>query len=221
MDTLTELKNAFADLEEEKALALVRAALNAGTAGMDVLKACQDGMAEVGARFEEGDYFVSELVISGELFKEAGALLRPHLQNSGGPGAGKIVIGTVRGDIHDLGKNIVVLMLQSADFDVLDLGVNVPPERFVEALKETGATVLGLSGLLTFAFDAMRVTVEAVAAAGLRESVKIMIGGGPVDAGVCRAVGADDWGANAAVAVRLARQWLPKSEALNGAPPVA
>jgi methanogenic corrinoid protein MtbC1 len=209
METLTELANALADLEGDKAFALVRAALDAGVPGIDVLKACQDGMALVGSRFEEGDYFVSELVISGEIFKEAGAILRPHLLNSAGPSSGKIVIGTVRGDIHDLGKNIVVLMLQSADFDVLDLGVNVPPERFVQALLETGATVLGLSGLLTFAFEAMRSTVDAVTAAGLRDRVKIMVGGGPVDAAVCRAVGADDWGANAAIAVRLARQWLP------------
>jgi 5-methyltetrahydrofolate--homocysteine methyltransferase len=113
----------------------------------------------------------------------------------------------VKGDIHDIGKDIVVNMLKSAGFEVIDLGVDVPAARFVEALKKSGATVLGLSGLLTLAFDSMKETVKAVAAAGMRDKVRIMVGGGPVDGNVCKAVGADDWGANAQQAVRLAKQW--------------
>ena len=117
------------------------------------------------------------------------------------------MVGTVKGDIHDIGKDIVVNMLKSAGFEVIDLGVDVPAARFVDALKESGATVLGLSGLLTLAFDSMKETIKAVAAAGMRDKVRIMVGGGPVDGNVCKAVGADDWGANAQQAVRLAKQW--------------
>ena len=208
MDGLPELIRALANLDEETALRIIRQSLDAGVAGSDILKACQDGMAEVGSRFEQGEYFVSELVVSGEIFKQASALLESSLGGDGSASAGKIVFGTVKGDIHDLGKNIVVLMLRSAAFEVIDLGVDVPPQRFVEALKDTGATVVGMSGLLTFAYESMRATVSAITEAGLRQSVKIMIGGGPVDARVCEVVGADDWGANANVAVKLAQQWL-------------
>lgn len=207
MQNLTEITNALADLDEDKVLALVRAAVEANTNAGDVLKACQAGMTEVGARFEKQDYFVSDLIMSGEIFKEVGAIIEPHLKSGGPASVGKVVFGTVRGDIHDIGKDIVVNMLRSASFDVMDLGVDVPPERFVEALKQSGAAVVGMSGLLTLAFDSMRETVNAIEAAGLRDKVKIMVGGGPVDANVCDAVGADDWGADAQVAVRLARQW--------------
>jgi methylmalonyl-CoA mutase cobalamin-binding domain/chain len=208
MDSLAGIRSALAQLEEDGAIERIRAALESGIAPSDVLKACQDGMGDVGARFEEGEYFVTDLVFAGEIFNRAGAVLAPLLTAGHASGAGKIVIGTVRGDIHDLGKSIVVLMLRSAGFEVVDLGVDVPPKRFVEALLETGATVLGLSCLLTFAFGAMRETVAAVAEAGLRERVRIMVGGGPVDANFCAAVGADDWGDNANVAVRLAQRWL-------------
>lgn len=211
---LAALSQAIADLDDASALALVRDSLAAGVPALDLLKACQDGMAEVGARFEQGDYFVAELVISGEIFRQAGALLQPALTSGAGVhSVGKVVLGSVKGDIHDLGKNMVALMLRAAAFEVIDLGVDVPPARFVESLRESGATVLGLSCLLTYAFASMRETVAAVAEAGLRERVKIMIGGGPVDARVCEMVGADGWGGNANVAVRLARQWLTPAEA--------
>ena len=164
-------------------------------------------MSEVGARFERQDYFVSDLIMSGEIFKQVGALLEPHLGSGGGSRLGKIVIGTVKGDIHDIGKDIVVNMLKAAGFEVIDLGVDVPPSRFVDALKESGATVLGLSGLLTLAFDSMKETIREVAAAGMRDKVRIMVGGGPVDGNVCKAVGADEWGRNAQQAVRLAKLW--------------
>ena len=164
-------------------------------------------MSQVGGRFECQDYFVSDLIMSGEIFKQVGAILEPHLKLGGTAILGKVVVGTVKGDIHDIGKDIVVNMLKSAGFEVIDLGVDVPAARFVDALKESGATVLGLSGLLTLAFDSMKETIKAIAAAGMRDKVRIMVGGGPVDGNVCKAVGADDWGANAQQAVRLAKQW--------------
>ncbi len=205
---MKSISDALADLDEEKVLELVRDELAAGTIPGAILTACQEGMTEVGARFERGDYFVSDLMMSGEIFKEVTGLLEPGLGANEMGGAGKVVIGTVEGDIHDLGKDIVVTMLRSANFDVTDLGVDVPSERFVAAMEETGATVLGLSGLLTVAFDSMKETVDALQEAGLREHVKVMIGGGPTNADVCRSVGADDWGADAQAAIRLSKKWL-------------
>ena len=203
-----KIAEALADLEEEVVLALVREGLAAGVEPLQLLEECQAGMVLVGERFEREEYFVSDLMMSGEIFKQAGELLGPSLRAGGGSAAGRVVVGTAQGDIHDIGKDIVVNMLRSANLDVTDLGVDVPPARFVEALSETGAPVLGISGLLTLAFDSMRETVEAVEAAGLRERVRVMIGGGPVDANVCRVVGADGWGADAQAAVRMAKAWL-------------
>jgi methanogenic corrinoid protein MtbC1 len=201
MSTIAEITKALADLEEDLTLDLVRKALQDNVAGGDILKACQEGMNEVGSRFEKQEYFVSDLIMSGEIFKQVGVVLEPHLK------AGKVVFGTVKGDIHDIGKDIVINMLKSAGFEVIDVGVDAPATAFIEALKSSGAKVLGLSGLLTLAFDSMRETIEALKTAGLRDQVKVMVGGGPVDANVCKSVGADDWGADAQSAVRLAKQW--------------
>jgi methanogenic corrinoid protein MtbC1 len=206
-----EIQNALAELNEDLALQLVKDALAAKVPAFDILKACQDGMTDVGKRFECQDYFVSDLMMSGEIFKQIGALLEPELKAGGSRTVGKVVFGTVKGDIHDIGKDIVVNMLKSSNFEVIDLGVDVPTEKFVSAIKESGATVLGMSGLLTLAFDSMKSTVEALQVAGLREQVKVMIGGGPVDGSVCKFVGADDWGADAQHAVRLAKSWLTPS----------
>ncbi len=194
MSKLVEITNALAELDEDRALQLVKEALEGDVAAGEILQACQEGMNQVGSRFECQDYFVSDLIMSGEIFKQIGAILEPHLKLGAAAYVGKVVVGTVKGDIHDIGKDIVVNMLKSAGFEVLDLGVDVPAARFVDTLKESGATVLGLSGLLTLAFDSMKETVKAVAAAGMRDKVKIMVGGGPVDGNVCKAVGADAWG---------------------------
>ena len=205
---LEQLIKALADLEEEQVLEIVRKELAAGTNALSVLQACQQGMTEVGDRFEKNEYFVSDLMMSGEIFKQVGKILEPELKSTTQASAGAVVFGTVQGDIHDIGKDIVVNMLKSANLDVTDLGVDVPPARFVDALKETNATVLGMSGLLTLAFDSMKETIGLIEDAGLRDRVRIMIGGGPVDGGVCEVVGADDWGADAQAAVKLAKTWL-------------
>jgi 5-methyltetrahydrofolate--homocysteine methyltransferase len=208
MNGLEEITTALADLNEDGTLALVRKAVKDKAPPESILQACQQGMEEIGRRFEACDYFVSDLIMSGEIFKQIAAILDPLLAAGSKGQLGKVVIGTVHGDIHDIGKDIVVNMLKSSGFEVIDLGVDVPATSFVAALKESGATVLGMSGLLTLAFDSMKATVNAIAAAGLREKVKIMVGGGPVDGNVCKAVGADDWGNDAQKAVRLAKQWL-------------
>lgn len=205
---LEKITEALANLEEDEALKLVKAALEKGTEPLAIFKACQEGMIRVGTRFEQGEYFVSDLMMSGEIFKQAAELLGPILEAEGAAAAGKVVIGTAKGDIHDIGKDIVVNMLKSANLQVIDLGVDVPQERFVEALKESGAPVLGMSGLLTLSFDSMKATIQAVEVAGLRDKVKIMVGGGPVDGNVCRIVGADGWGGDAQAAVRLCKNWM-------------
>jgi methanogenic corrinoid protein MtbC1 len=208
MPSLDEIKNALADLNEDLALQLVKDALAAKVPAFDVLTACQNGMTEVGRRFECQEYFVSDLMMSGEIFKQISSILEPELKAGGALTVGKVVFGTVKGDIHDIGKDIVVNMLKSANIEVIDLGVDVPPEKFISAVKDSGAKVMGMSGLLTLAFDSMKQTVVALEAAGLRQSVKVMIGGGPVDGNVCRMVGADEWGTDAQAAVRLAKSWM-------------
>lgn len=205
---LDQLVKALAELEEDEVLEIVRKALAEGVEPLSILQACQQGMQEVGNLFEQDEYFVSDLMMSGEIFRQVGEILEPGLKSATQVSGGMVIMGTVQGDIHDIGKDIVINMLKSANLDVTDLGVDVPPSQFVDALKETGASVLGMSGLLTLAFDSMKETVEAIEAAGLRDKVRIMIGGGPVDGVVCEVVGADDWGKDAQAAVRLAKSWL-------------
>ncbi len=203
-----KLALALADLEEETALRLVDEKLSAGENPNAIMDACRAGMVDVGKRYEAGEYFISDLMMAGEILKEVTAKITPFLKGDASAPKGKVVVGTVKGDIHDIGKDIVVAMLKSNNFDVTDLGVDVPADRFVEALQKTGASVLGLSGLLTIAFDGMRETVQAVEAAGLRDKVKVMIGGGPVSDKVREYTGADAWGPDAQAAVSLANGWV-------------
>ncbi len=205
MEKLVQL---LADLEEEAALAQIREKLDAGQDPLAILEECREGMTLVGKRYEDGEYFVSDLMMAGEIFKQGTDILSTHLVSGAGEARGKIVIGTVKGDIHDIGKDLVVALLKAANYEVHDLGVDVAPEVFVAKVQETGAKVVGLSGLLTIAFDAMRDTVVALADAGLRPGVKVMIGGGPVTAGVCEFAGADGWANDARSAVTMADRWI-------------
>jgi len=201
-----ELATAMADLDEMKVQELVQAGLAQGVNPTQLLDDCREGIGLAGKRFEAGEYFLSDLIMAGEVFKTAAATLVAQPGGAGGPAKGKVVIGTVKGDIHDIGKDIVVTMLRGAGYDVIDLGVDVPPEKFVQAARETGAPVVGMSGLLTISFDPMKETVAALKAAGL--PVKVMIGGGPLTEDVREYVGADALGANAQSAVALADGWI-------------
>jgi 5-methyltetrahydrofolate--homocysteine methyltransferase len=167
-------------------------------------------MKIVGERFGNGEYFIPDLIYSGEILKEIARLVEPHIKQKDAQGQklGKVIIGTVAGDIHDIGKDLVVLMLDISGFEVYDLGVDVPVQSFVDKIRSTGAGVVGLSGFLTLAFDAMKETVDAIRAAGLRDNIKIMIGGGQIDDEVKRYTGADAFGKDAMEAVALARNWL-------------
>lgn len=187
------------------AVAAVRVSLASGTAALEIVNAeMVPAMDEVGRRFECEEYFVPQLLLSARAMKGALGLLRPLLAASGSRGAGRVAIGTVKGDLHDIGKNIVSAMLEGAGFEILDLGVDVPPERFVEAVRD-GAGLVCLSALLITTMPAMKATVEALEAAGLRRQAAVMVGGAPVTSGFAEAVGADAYGANATEAVSLAR----------------
>jgi 5-methyltetrahydrofolate--homocysteine methyltransferase len=204
-----ELAMAMADLDESKVQELIEAGLAAGSDPSRLLEACREGMTLIGKRFESGEYFLSDLIMAGEIFKTAAASLTGQGGTSG-PSKGTVVMGTVQGDIHDIGKDIVVTMLRGAGYEVEDLGVDVPPARFVEAVQASGAGVVGLSGLLTISFDPMKQTVAALRAAGL--PAKVMIGGGPVSETVREYVGADALGMDAQAAVALAGKWLAAKE---------
>ena len=201
-----QLKQALSDLEEETALKLVRERLDGGEDPLAIIADCREGMADVGKRYEAQEYYVSDLIMAGEVFKQAMAMIGEKFQTDSGPKRGSVVLGTVKGDIHDIGKDIVVSLLQAGNYNVIDLGVDTPPEKFVEAVKESGAPVVGLSGLLTISFDAMKETVDALKSAGL--PVKVMIGGGPVTEQVRAYVGADALGADAQAAVALCDKWI-------------
>ena len=203
-----QLKQSLSDLDEGTVLRLVQQRLDAGDDPLSILAACREGMAQVGKRYESGEYFVSDLIMAGEIFKEARALVGARFKTDGGPKRGKVVIGTVQGDIHDIGKDIVVSLLSAGNYDVMDLGVDVPPVRFVEAARQSGATVVGLSGLLTISYDAMKATVAALEAASLRPRVRVMIGGGTVTEQVRTLVGADAMGKDAQAAVTLCDKWI-------------
>lgn len=201
----------LADLDEEGVLNSVRQALAEGADPLTVLEACRAGMLLVGKRYETNEYFVSDLMLAGEIFKQVAELLQPVLKADAGPSKGHVVIGTVQGDIHDIGKDLVVSMIKANGYTVHDLGVDVPPEKFVAAVQATGATVLGLSALLTVGYDAIKATVAAISAAGLRAQVRIMIGGGPINDEVQTYTGADAWGRDAQAAVALCEQWLKEA----------
>ncbi len=202
-----QLIDAITEMREDDALTITQDMLSGGASPLDVLEACRKAMEVIGERFEAGDCFVPELILAGEMLKEITAQVKPMMaEDAAVEKLGKIVLGTVEGDIHDIAKDIVAFMLDINGFEVTDLGVDVPPARFVEAVEETGAGIVGLSGFLTLAFDPMKATVEALQAAGL--DVKVMIGGGQIDEQVRAFTGADAFGRDAMAAVNLAKQWV-------------
>jgi methanogenic corrinoid protein MtbC1 len=204
-----KLVNAIADMKEEEALKLVEEMVEGGSEPMAILNAARQAMDVVGQRYEEGTYFLPELVLAGEMLSQITDVVKPELAKSPKiERRGKVLIGTVAGDIHDIGKNIVTFMLDVNGFDVLDLGVDVSPQKFVEAIGDFQPRVVGLSGFLTLAFDAMKETVEAIKTAGPRDGVKIMIGGGQINEQICQYTGADAWGRDAMAAVSLAKNWI-------------
>ena len=205
---MSELASALADLDEDRVKTLVREKVDAGVDPMSIVDECRKGMDIVGERYKKREYFLSELIISGEIFKEAMAVVEPMLKaGKQAEPISRMVLGTAKGDIHNIGKDIVATLLKAAGFEIYDLGIDVAPGKFVEKLTETGAPILGMSGLLTPSFGAMKETVEAVEAAGLRDKVKIIIGGGIVTEQVQKYVGADAFTDDAAEGVEICRRF--------------
>ena len=210
-----QLIKAISELQEDEAIRLVKAALDKGETPASILADCQEAMKIVGDCYEKQEYWLPELIMSGHVLEQISDIVKPKLRSgttspSSGKRAGKIILGSVHGDMHDIGKKIVSFMLDVNGFEVHDLGVDVPEEKFVEAVKELKPQVIALSGLLTSVYDSMKSTVDALKKAGLRNKVKIMIGGGQIDERVKEYAGADAYGKDAMAAVLLAKQWMPE-----------
>jgi methanogenic corrinoid protein MtbC1 len=207
----TKLKQIVGELDEDSVNKMLDQFLATNPSSDDarkVVEACQQGMEIVGTNFENGEYFVGDLIFAGELLTSSIEKLKPLL-GSGETGArGVIVLGTVEGDIHDIGKNIFKGMAEAAGFKVVDIGIDQGPAAFVKAVQENKSKIIGLSGVLTLSIDSMKRTVEALKDAGLREAVKIMVGGNAVNPEACAYIGADSWSKNAAEAVKICGSWV-------------
>lgn len=203
-----ELIDAITEMREEDALKITTQMLDEGKNPLEVLEACRHAMEVIGGRFEAGDCFIPELMLAGEMLTQISAMIKPRLEAEAmAEKRGKVVLGTVEGDIHDIAKDIVAFMLDINGFEVTDLGVDVPPAKFVETVKQTGAKIVGLSGFLTLAYDPMKATVAALKDAGFND-IKVMIGGGQIDDQIRQYTGADAYGRDAMAAVALAKQWV-------------
>lgn len=213
MADLQKLYDAVLNGDQKTAVAVTQEALAEGIAPLELItKYMIPAMDEVGRRFECEEYFVPELLLSARAMKGALELLRPLLVASGAQPAGRVVIGTVKGDLHDIGKNLVASMLEGGGFEVIDLGADVAPEKFIQAVQEKNAQIVALSALLTVTMPSMRKTIDALREAGVRDKVKVMVGGAPVTPQFAREIGADGYGENATAAVALARQFVQAAQ---------
>ena len=207
--SLENIYDAVLNGDAKKAAAETEAALKAGIKAEDILhKACIPAMTEVGRLFEEGEKFVPEMLISARAMQAAMNILRPELVKADVKTLGKVVIGTVQGDLHDIGKNLVKMMLEGAGFEVIDLGVDVSAQKFVDTAREQNADIIGLSALLTTTMPGMKTTIEALKEAGLHGKIKVMIGGAPITQDYADEIGADGYAPDASSAVRKAKQLL-------------
>jgi methylmalonyl-CoA mutase cobalamin-binding domain/chain len=195
-------------MDEIAAVRLVDEMLSAGIDPVEILEMCRSGMFAVGERFEKGEMYLSELFMASEIFNQIMERIRPRLDRVHGGAKGKIVIGTVEGDVHDIGKNIFVSLLEAEGFEVKDLGVDVPPQRFIEAIKEHEPDIVGMSSLLSTSLHAMKRTVDAITEAGLRGNVKIIVGGGRIDAQAADYIEPDAYTDNASQGVKQCRELL-------------
>jgi len=206
------LKQALGDLEEDKVEALLDELIAAGPSAEEtqqVVEACQQGMEIVGDNFETGTYFVGDLMYAAQILTSSLDKLKPLMGADAGQATkGVIVIGTVAGDIHDIGKNIFIALSEAAGFTVIDIGIDQPASAFIDAIKANGPQIVGLSGVLTLSIASMKDIIDTIKEAGLRDSVKVMIGGNAVNAEVCEHVGADYWSNNAAAAVKKGLEYV-------------
>lgn len=207
-ELLDAIAHSVAELEVERVPQLCQEALEKGVPPLKVVDAMAEGMEEVGKRFEAQEYFLTELLVAGQAMKRGMAVVEPHLKGGSAPRLGRVVIGTVEGDLHDIGKNLVETLLQAAGFEVIDLGVDVGPDQFVEAVKQHRPDILAMSALLTVCMPAMGRVVEALVKAGLRDQVKVIIGGAPITPEFAREIGADAMGRDAVEGVAICKSWI-------------
>lgn len=209
-----DLVEAMINMKEEEALKITRGMLESNEDPLKILELCRDAMTIVGERFEKKEYYLTELIFAGEIFKEIMELTLPKLKKEIKP-VGTIVLGTVQGDVHDIGKNIFKAFAEASGFEVIDLNIDVPPERFVEAVRTHNPDIVGMSSLITAAIESMKKTVNALKDAGLRDRAKVIIGGGRMDELVKQYTGADVWADNAVEGVRLCKKLIGIKEAKN------
>jgi 5-methyltetrahydrofolate--homocysteine methyltransferase len=208
-DNLTAIYQSVLEGQSKDTVEKIKDALEEGIDAETILnKGMVSAMSEVGKLFEEGEYFVPEMLISARAMQEGLAVLKPALSKADVQSSGKIVIGTVTGDLHDIGKNLVGMMLEGAAFEVIDLGTDVPPQKFVDAIKATNAQVVAISALLTTTMNNMKMVIEAINAAGLRNQVKIIVGGAPLSPQFAESIGADGYSADASKAVTLVKKLI-------------
>ncbi|MEM2424745.1 MAG: cobalamin-dependent protein [Candidatus Bathyarchaeia archaeon] len=207
MSLLDEIVKAFVNLDEEKTVNLIKEALEKYSVD-EIFNACRRATDIIGEKYERGEYFLSELVYAGSIFNRILELLLPKLEKVRVKTLGTIVLGTVEGDVHDIGKNIFKAFAEAAGFKVIDIGVDVPPKKFVDAVKEHKPDIVGLSGLLTLAIDSMKRTIDALKEEGLKDKVKVIIGGGRVDEYAKNYTGADAWADSATKGVKLCKELL-------------
>ena len=211
MAELKKLYDAILNGDNKAAVAITKEALAENADPLEMVTGYMvPAMDEVGKRFECEEYFVPELLLAARAMKGALALIRPLLAERGAEPLGRVAIGTVKGDLHDIGKNLIASMLEGGGFEIIDLGADVTPERFVQAVKEKNANLVCLSALLTVTMPSMKTTIEALRAAGVRDRVKVLIGGAPVTQQYADEIGADGYGSSASSAVPLARRALGK-----------
>jgi len=203
-----KLAQAMGELDEDTVKELLEEVMaDGGADAPKAMEACQKGMDIVGKLFEEGEYFVGDLIYAGELMTDAVGILKDALvSGDGGEVKTKMVLCTVKDDLHDIGKNIVRSMLEAGGFDVIDLGIDVPAAKVVETVKAEGIKIVALSGVLTLAIDSMKATIDAIKAAGL-DDVKVIIGGAPVSADICAMIGADEWAYSPQKTVQTCKAW--------------
>ncbi len=201
-----DLINAITELDEEEALALVREKVKNGVTPLKIVEQCRLGVEQVGKRYSDEVYYLSDLIMSEEIFRGVMEILEPYFSDTGLKNGVKVVIGTIEDDIHDLGKNIIVSLLRSEGFEVYDLGVDVKPEQFIQKIIETGATILGISVVLTFSINYVKKLIKLLEETGLRRDVKIIIGGYPVNEMIREYTGADYFEKDAKKAVKLIKR---------------
>jgi len=205
-EILNSIKESLINLDLDRTIDFVKKAIEYGVKPLDIINSMADGMKVVGDMYERGDYFVADLIVASEIFKEVMDILEPLIMREKLKPIGRVVIGTVEGDIHDIGKNLVATMLRANGFEVIDLGVDVSPQKFVEAVKQYKPDIVGMSALLTSTMINMKKVIEALVKEGLRDKVKVIVGGAPLTEKFAKEIGADAYGENAVIAVDICRK---------------